>query len=423
MHEHFDDRVVRPLVVTLTTATLNNSAVEFTPSAETPVDHARWDSAPFNRWTFQNMASVMPTAAVRRGDTPRPLPVESSDVANISFLDHADAKTTVDQFIERSFTDGIIVLHRGAVVLEQYRNRMTPATLHLSQSVAKSIVATTAGALIGRGELDPSANVDSLAPRLAGTAYEGAQLQTVLDMRSGVRFTEDYLDPTSDVSALDRSSGWKPGGPEDAACVPDFIRRLGTDRPHGSDFSYRSIETEAIALVLEAVSGLRLPELVSREIWSKIGAGNDANFTVDRSGHALADGGFNATLRDYARFGQMHLNMGAVNGEQVVAADWILSCRTGDNEVFQGTYRDRFPNGAYQNQFWVEDLSTGAYSARGVFGQQIHIDPAAGVVIVKLSSWPLPSIDDLGTDTYAAMRAIVKHLSEARRSPPAGSLA
>lgn len=385
----------------------------FTPTPETLIDHSTWDSAPFNRWSFQNMASVVPTVPVRRGEQVRPLPSGKGEVEDISFIDHRGSETTIEQFIDRSFTDGFIVLHRGSIVVEEYRNRMTSSTLHLSQSVAKSIVATTAGALIGRGEIDPTDPMERFAPRLQGTAYEGAQLQDVLDMRSGVQFSEDYLDPASDVSALDRASGWKPGGEGDATCVPEFIRRLVTDRPHGGAFSYRSIETEAIALVLEAVSGLRLSELVSHEVWSRIGAEHDASFTVDRSGHALADGGFNATLRDYARFGQMHLDMGEVEGNRVVAADWIAQCRTGDNGVFQGIYRDRFPNGAYRNQFWMEDLSTGAYSARGVFGQQIHIDPSTNVVIVKLSSWPLPSMDDLGVDTYTMMRAITGHFSGA----------
>src|SRR5262249_51940765 len=155
---------------------------------------------------------------------------------------------------------------------------------------------------------------------------------------------------------------------------------------HGARFNYRSIETDVLAFVLEQAGGARLAELVSREIWAPIGAEEDAYFTVDPAGYALADGGFNATLRDYARFGLLHANHGMANGRQIVPADWIAATRKGDHDKFQGDYRVVLPKGAYKNQFWIEDVSRRAYMARGVFGQMIYIDPDADFVAVKVSS-------------------------------------
>ena len=99
----------------------------------------------------------------------------------------------------------------------------------------------------------------------------------------------------------------------------------GQARPHGARFEYRSIESDVLAFVMERATGKRLAELVSQELWQKIGADESACFTVDSAGYALADGGFNATLRDYGRFGLTILD----NGGGIVPPDWIEATRTG----------------------------------------------------------------------------------------------
>jgi len=156
------------------------------------------------------------------------------------------------------------------------------------------------------------------------------------------------------------------------------------DREHGARFSYRSIETDVLAFVLERASGKRLAQLLSEELWQKLGMEESANVTVDSAGFALADGGLNACLRDYGRFGQMILESGA----GIVPPSWIESTRTGDHALFGAPYTAVLPEGAYRNQFWIEDGHRRNIMARGVFGQLIHIDWDRQTVVVKLSSWP-----------------------------------
>ena len=150
-------------------------------------------------------------------------------------------------------------------------------------------------------------------------------------MRSGVKFSEVYTDPDSDIGKVDVASGWKPRrNASDPEHMFDVILRLSQEREHGGRFEYRSIETDVMAFCMERVTGKRLAELVGTELWSKLGAEEDANFTVDPAGYAQADGGFNATLRDYARFGQLHLDGGMADGVEVVPADWVEACGQGD---------------------------------------------------------------------------------------------
>lgn len=294
-------------------------------------------------------------------------------------------------FLEQTFTDGFLVIHEGAIAFECYLNGMTESTLHLSQSLAKSFVGALTGILARRRLVSVNAAVTDILPELNATAYRGATVRHLLDMTSGVRFTEDYDDPYSGMGQADVASGWKPiptgatAAREWPPTMFDLILTLkDLEREHGAQFAYRSIETDVLAFVLERATGKRLAQLMSEEFWRTLGMEQDANMTVDSAGFALADGGLSACLRDYGRFGQMMLDDGA----GVVPANWVEATRTGQHELFGEPYTSVLPSGAYRNQFWIEDDRHRNIMARGVFGQLIYIDFARRMVVVKLSSWP-----------------------------------
>ncbi|WP_324765530.1 serine hydrolase (plasmid) [Sinorhizobium meliloti] len=137
-----------------------------------------------------------------------------------------------------------------------------------------------------------------------------------------------------------------------------------------------------------------------------------AYFTVDAAGYALGNGGFNATLRDYARFALLHLRGGEINGRRIVSTEWIAGTRFGaDPTLFGGIYQEVLPAGAYHNQFWIEDTACGVYMARGVFGQLIYIDPMADFAAVVLSSWPEFVSTTRTRTALAAVRSIRGALS------------
>lgn len=379
------------------------------------VTHENWDVPPYNRWALQNMDQIVKTAPISRGDGPiYHLSRSECNVDDLPLFRVDGSAATVKDVLDSTYTDGFLVLHKGSIICEQYFNDMESNTRHLSQSMAKSITATLAGVYVGKGLIDTGLLVSHYVPQLSQCGYDGATVQQVLDMRSGVRFIEDYSDLENEMFYLDRASGWKPRHDKSfPSTIYDFILTLVKDREHGLDFSYRSIETEIIAWICEKVGGDKVPALYAKEIWSKLGAEHDALFTVDSDGTPLADGGFNATLRDYGRFGLMQLYEGKFNGNQIVPQAWVKSCKTGDQEVFRhgGTSMLEFyPDACYSNQWWVLDRDKGIFSARGANGQLIYMDPMHELVVVKLSSQPEFINDEMAYDTQRAINAITEHI-------------
>jgi CubicO group peptidase (beta-lactamase class C family) len=374
------------------------------------IPRAEWDLGPYNRWTFHNVSDMVPTTRVWRGAGPAsPLPESHGDLGGIRF-NHDGKAWTIGEFLDETFTDGFLVLHKGRIVAETYMNGMRPQSLHLSQSVGKSVVGALAGILVHRGLVDPAAPVTRYLPELEATAYSGATVQQVLDMTSGTVFDETYTAPDSHCAWLDAAAGWKERKSADwPQTVWQLILRLTeSERPHGRAFQYRSIETDVLAFVLQRASGKLLADLVSEELWIPLGAGGDASFTVDPGGYALACGGFNATLRDYGRFADMITHGGAFNGRQIVPAAWVEETRNGGNHaIFGADYRVVLPNGAYHNQFWIGDVGRPVLMSRGVFGQMLYMDLDAEFTAVKLSSWPdfvNPRRTKLGIAAIGAIR-------------------
>ncbi len=372
-----------------------------------------WDRPPWNRWAFQNVREILPTTEVWRGAAEvRILPRDDRDLDGLAVKGVAGDAATLSGLLDETYTDGFLVIKNGAIVYERYFNGMTSRSLHLSQSMAKSVTASAAGVLVGRGLLDVGAPVTNYLPELNDTAYRGASLQQVLDMTTGVRFDESYSNPYSDIGRSDVASGWKPVPPDSD---PNFrwprhmfelILSLDElERRHGELFAYRSIETDVLAFCMERAAGKRLPQIISEEIWQKMGAEESASFTVDAAGYALADGGFNATLRDYGRFGMLYLEGG------LVPQGWIEATRNGNHAIFHAPYTLSLPEGAYKNQWWIEDPRSRAIMARGVFGQLIYVNWDTNMVAVKLSSWPDFLNTEFSNATLGAIHAIAGELA------------
>lgn len=378
----------------------------------------RWQDPPYNQWAFQHVREFLPTACIPRG--PGPVSVldrEPRDVLDVTFSLPGGQRRAVGEWLAESCTDGLLVLHRGRIVAEHYFRGMRPHTTHLLQSVSKSIVGTAAGILAGRGELDPEGLVTDQVPELAGSSFEGATVRHLLDMRAGTRFNEDYDDPGAEVRVYETVMGWAPPlEPMAASGLYDYITGLENATAHGGLFAYRSILTDLLGWVLERASGLRLPELLSREVWAPMGAEFDADVTVDRHGSALADGGICAALRDLGRFGQTYLQDGVFNGRTIVPREWVADCLTGDEDARRAFSESpegvTMPGWSYRNKWWVKDAERGVFMALGIYGQMVYVDQAAGMVGVKLSTLPVAWDDRYSYGTVACMDALAEWLGD-----------
>jgi CubicO group peptidase (beta-lactamase class C family) len=376
-----------------------------------------WQEPPFNRWAFQHIRELIPTARISRGDgRPRPLAQAERDLSGLRFRS-GDRELTVGEMLAETYTDGFLVLHRGRIVTEQYFNGMSPGTPHLLMSVSKSVVSSVAGVLAGAGDLDVSAQVEKIVPELTGTSFQGATVQHLLDMRAGTHFDESYDNPESDVRTYERVYLWRPDGPElRPADALAYYATLHNDGEHGGPFRYRSILTDVLGWVLERAAGQRLHELIARLIWQPMGAEFDAEITVDGHGNAMADGGICATLRDLGRFGLLFAAGGrAARRYQVVPTAWIgdtiVGAPDGPAAFTAAGDAPGFPPGAhYRNCWWVREPSVPLFHASGINGQNVFVHVPSQTVVAKLSTWPTALSSKIRVTTDAA-RAIAEFLS------------
>lgn len=367
---------------------------------------------PQTRWAFSHMRELAPTVAVPRGAGPvSALPrAERHELDAVTFT--PIGKTTPMTWaaaFDANYTDGIVVLHRGRIVYERYAGALTPERQHIAFSVTKSFAAALAGILIAEGRLDEKATVASYVPELQRSAFADANVRQLLDMTTGLDYSEDYADENSPVWNLGRAVGFLPIPPgyTRPATAYAYLSSLAKSGQHGEQFVYKTPNTDTLAWVLRRVSGQSLSELLRDRIFSKLGAEQDAYFLVDATGVEFAGGGLHMALRDLARFGETMRLDGRFNGQQIVPKAFVDDVRRGGNrELFAGAGYKTLPGGSYRSMWWVLHNAHGAYSARGIHGQAIYVDPAAEMVIARFASHPLGgnvNLDPTSLPAYAAL--------------------
>jgi CubicO group peptidase (beta-lactamase class C family) len=386
-----------------------------------PVTLDNWQTAAQIGWTFCHIAEIFPTAIISRGSEPAALlPRRLEPVAELPCRDADGGSRTVGAIMADTNTDGWMVVQGGHILAEQYAGAMEPATLHLLMSVSKSIVGILVGALVGEGMLNVEAPVTAYVPELARSGYRGATVRQLLDMRSGIRFSEDYLDPDAEVRVLEQAVGWAPRrSPYVPTTLRGFLLTLRQASDHGGPFEYRSCESDILGWVCEAAAGGRFAELAGELVWSRLGVDFDANIGVDREGTGMFDGGISAALCDLARFGVMIAQDGtSLNNHQVVPPAWIEDSFSGgpdSRQAFAASPNDtRMPGGMYRNQFWFPWPDRQVLLCLGIHGQMIYVDRVTGLVAVKLSSWPTPQDPWRLFSTLAAFDAINTEMAPQR---------
>lgn len=310
-------------------------------------------------YNFSHMSELFFHETVSRGDGPtHALEERPLDLPDLS-----------DWIEERSLT-AIVVLQDGDLVYEEYFKDTDENDLRISWSVAKSYLSALTGILLDEGAIESiDVPVTQYVPDLVGSAYDGTTLKDVLQMSSGVEFNEDYLDPKSDINRMGRALALGKSMDRFAAAL-----RKKQDAP-GQRWNYVSIDTHVVGMVLEGATNKRIVDLMSEKIIQPLGVEQSPVYITDKFGTAFVLGGLNLRTRDYARFGQMFLQDGEYNGQQIVPADWVKestrpSANTEDGEPGYGYF------------WWTPDrTSDGEYFARGIYGQYVYINEDADVVI------------------------------------------
>jgi CubicO group peptidase (beta-lactamase class C family) len=380
------------------------------PPLERRVNVTNFTAPPFNRWAYQHINELLPTRAVARGASPSVLAQRPVDLDSVEVQFDAQRRETVAHFLQRSYTDGFIVLHDGAVVYERYFNGQTPDVRHLMFSVTKSLTGALVLMLIEQGRIDPKQVIAAYLPELKDSAFAAATVQQLLDMTNSIAFDEIYTDPNSDIARF--------GAAFRGGSIYTYLPTLTKPNPHfahGEVFHYVTADPEVLGWVVRRVTGKNLAEVLSEMIWSKLGADADAYYWLDGEGTEMAGGGLNMTLRDAARFGQMIAADGTYNDRQIVSRAIAQRIKQpGNPAVFGAYYPDQPWYGnvahAYHDQWWTFANSRKAVSAIGVFGQFIYVDPVANVVIVKQTSHPDAESIANEVDGPMVFDAIANHL-------------
>jgi CubicO group peptidase (beta-lactamase class C family) len=371
---------------------------------------------PAMRWSVANFRQLMPTINVSRGlgastALPRRLDPRIDELRVVP--NGASQALTWRQSLDATYTDGIVVLNRGAVVYERYFGVLKEDGQHAAMSVTKSVIGTLGAMLVAEGTLDAQAKVATYVPELANSAFGSATLEQVLNMTTALDYSEDYADPTAEVWAHAQAGNPLPK-PKDYVGPRSYFEFLQTVRQrgeHGQAFGYKTVNTDVLGWVIARATGRNVAQLLSERIWSRLGSEQDAYFTVDSIGTPFAGGGLNAGLRDMARFGEMLRNNGRYNGEQIVPEAVLKTIRQGgDKQAFAQAGYSQLKGWSYRAMWWVTHNPDGAFMARGVHGQSIYIDPAAEMVIVRFASHPIAANAANDAVTLPAYEAMARYL-------------
>ena len=378
------------------------------PPRETQVTFKNYREPGYNQWAFRNVNAPFATLSIpREGKITRLKYKPNPKLGELQFSDGFGNQVSVNQALENSYTDGIVVLRNNTIVFERYFGGMNQHDQHIWFSATKSLVSTAFGILVAEGKIDLNASPADYIDELKGSGFERTTIQNVLNHSSALTFKENYTDINADFLkyyAPALNMGYIPGGreaqPETSEIygVHDFLGRFikaDNSLQPGDVFDYNSSNADVAGWLISRISGMPLHDFIQQKIWSQLGTEHDALIAADRAFRAVATGGMSTTTRDAARFGQMILKRGKVGKKQVIPKSWIdatLSISDIDRNKMNANpnYQDNSWI-AYKNMWWLLDAEKGEYAAVGVHGQVIYINRAANVVIAYFSSQPTAS--------------------------------
>jgi len=260
------------------------------------------------RWSFSNYRQLVPTSNVSRGlgAPPTPLPrAERDDIDGVTFrVLGSDQTMTWAQSLAANYTDGIVVLHKGRIVYERYFGALRPDGQHIAMSVTKSFFGTIGAMLVAEGKLDENAKAAQYVPELKDSAFGDATVRQLLDMTTGLQYSENYADPKAEIWDHVRAGNVfpRPPGYTGPGTFYDFLVTVKKQGNHGEAFAYKTVNTDVLGWVIARVTGKSVGQNLQDRIWSKLGAEQDAYFAIDTVGTEFAGGGLNTGLRDLGRF-------------------------------------------------------------------------------------------------------------------------
>ena len=333
--------------------------------------------------TFITPEMNFATRTVKTGAPVKPLTTSTRTLPDFP-IPWNGATYDIYDYVSRNRIAGLLVMKNDEVMLEHYDLGITDQTRWLSMSMAKSFSTTLVGAAVQDGFIKSvDEPLTTYLPEFNGTAFDGVTVKTLMQMTSGVKWSDDQTDANSERrKMLEIQIAQQHGA----------VMRYMAERPRaaepGTQFCYSTGDTHVVGALVKAATGKWLSDYLSEKIWSRLGMEQDGAWWLEAPGGLeVAGSGFFATLRDYARFGRFILNDGVIDGERILPEGWMREA--GAARMISGKRVD------YGYMWWIVpgadgSLDDGAFTARGIFGQLMYINPKQRVICVVLGSRSKP---------------------------------
>jgi CubicO group peptidase (beta-lactamase class C family) len=339
-----------------------------------PIEHQR---------TFVTPEMNFATRTVKAGAPVRPLTYSDRSLPDFPIVSNG-ATYDIYDYVSRNRISGLLVMKDDEVRLEHYDLGITEHTRWLSMSMAKSFSTTLVGAAIQDGFIKSvDEPLTTYLPEFNGTAFDGVTVKTLMQMTSGVKWSDDQTDANSERRQMLEIQIAQQSG-----AVMRYMAERPRAAPPGTQFCYSTGDTHVVGALIKAATGKWLSDYLSEKIWSKLGVEQDGAWWLEAPGGLeVAGSGFFATLRDYARFGRFILDDGVIDGERILPEGWVREA--GSARQISGKRVD------YGYMWWIVpnadgSLDDGAFTARGIFGQLMYINPKHRVICVVLGARSKP---------------------------------
>lgn len=341
---------------------------------------------------FPIMHSIYPSVEVESGEKVHPLEFSKK----LKFC--RKKKNYVDTYLAENHLAGVIVIHKGKIRLEAYNNNTHQNTLWTSFSVAKSIASMLVGVALKEGDItDMDDELQKYIPEFRRTDYGVVTVRQLLTMTSGIGWNEDYADPNSDVAQM-----YTQPCEGNEAHILTYMKSLKSANPPGTHWNYSTGETDLIGILIQKATGKTMAEYLSEKIWKPMGMQQCGYWLADEcSGMNIGGSGLSASLRDYARLGLLMLDNGKINDESIFAKEWI-------DGAYSNLQQTHSKGEGYGYLWWRDE--DGSYSANGIFGQTIYINPAKKLVVVQFGAWPYATSNEFSASRAKFFKSVQKSL-------------
>ncbi len=307
--------------------------------------------------------------------------------------------TGLDVYMQENRVAGVIVMQNNKVKLEAYGEGMDEKHLWTSFSVAKSVTSMLTGVAMKDGYIRSIEDrLDSYIPELKGYDYGTVTVRQLLTMTSGMNWNEDYEDPNSDVAQM-----YQAECVGEEAHILSYMKKLKRIHPGGEKWNYSTGETDLLGILVHKATGKTVAEYLSEKIWKPYNMQQCAFWLADEcSGINIGGSGLSASLRDFARLGQLMLDNGKINGESIFSEEWLKDAAS----LLYKPNKDA--DGGYGYLWWRN--ADGSYMAEGIFGQMVYINPAKNLVIAQVAAWPQAGSEELSIKRQSFIDAVERLL-------------